>query len=204
MQNYKDFPLLQQYKTIIGIDEVGRGCWAGPVLVGAYVLDLDTTYVDGVTDSKAISAKKRLTISELLKNQSRYILKIAEPAKIDIKGIGYAVTSLVHELIEEVNSIYDDCLIVVDGQFATKFTKNTLKENKADYNYYTVGAASIIAKVERDRLMDEYHIQYPSYNFCKNKGYGTADHRRAIAEYGVIDLHRRSYKPIHEALKNVR
>jgi ribonuclease HII len=204
MQSYKDLPLLQNYSTIIGIDEVGRGCWAGPVLVGAYVLSLDTVYIDGVTDSKAISAKKRLSLSGLLKNQSRYILKIAEPARIDVRGVGYAVTSLMQEIIEEVNSIYDDCLIVVDGQFASKFTKNTIKETKADYNYYTVGAASIIAKVERDRIMDEYHTKYPSYNFCKNKGYGTADHRKAIAEYGVIDLHRRSYKPIHEALKNVR
>lgn len=204
MHSYKDIPLLQKYSTIIGIDEVGRGCWAGPVLVGAYILTNTTPFVDGVTDSKAISAKKRVAIFEQLKNESKYILKMAEPARIDLKGIGNAVTSLMHEIIDEVNLAYDNCLIVVDGQFATKFTSNTLKETKADYNYYTVGAASIIAKVERDRIMDEYHLQFPNYNFCKNKGYGTADHIKAIAEFGVIDLHRRSYKPIHEALKNVR
>lgn len=201
---YKDKPLLERYETIVGIDEVGRGCLAGPVFVGAYIITPDTLFVEGVTDSKKIPIKKRTVLSELLKNSSSYILKDANTEEIDNGGIGKAITGLVEQIIEEVNDVFKNCLIIVDGQFASKFSANTLKENKADLNYYCVGAASIIAKVARDSVMDKYHEEFPMYNFNKNKGYGTASHLRSLLEYGEIALHRKSFKPIQRSMKNVR
>lgn len=203
-QLYKDKPLLERYETIVGIDEVGRGCLAGPVFVGAYILNAETILVEGVTDSKMIPIKKRTILSELLKNSSSYILKDANTEEIDKGGIGKAITGLIEQIIEEVNDVYKNCLIIVDGQFASKFTTNTHKENKADLNYYSVGAASIIAKVARDAVMDKYHEEFPMYNFNKNKGYGTASHRKSLLEYGEIGLHRKSFKPVQRSMKNVR
>ncbi len=193
---YKDLPLFENYSHIIGIDEVGRGCWAGPVHVGAYVISPETKFVEGITDSKMLNLKKRMYYSSKLKEGNNFRIKFADKDDIDKGGIGKAIQNLILSLITELDPLYPNSIFVVDGQFAHPFTKNTIKEKKADLNYYSVGAASIIAKVERDLVMSQYHKIYPSYNFNRNKGYGTKGHQNALKEFGVTDLHRRSFKPV--------
>ncbi len=199
--NYKDFPLFEKYENVIGIDEVGRGCWAGPVYVGAYVINSSTKFLEGITDSKMLNLKQRTYFSKKLRDQDNFRLKFADRGEIDKGGIGKAIQNLILELISELDPIYPNSVFVVDGQFAHPFTKNTIKEKKADMNYYSVGSASIIAKVERDLIMSEYHKSFPSFNFNRNKGYGTKGHQAALKEFGVTDLHRKSFRPVAETQK---
>jgi len=182
---------------ILGIDEVGRGPWAGPLVVGAVVLG-DTAIV-GLADSKKLSAKKRNVLSkEILEKATAVGLGWVHADELDSIGLGPALALATRRAVEQITVPYHE--IIIDGTI--NFLKGTTKENyvsllpKADSLIASVSAASIVAKVARDGWMTEQAVNYPEYGFERHMGYGTALHGDALALHGVTPLHRRSFAPI--------
>ena len=181
-----------KYSNIVGIDEAGRGAWAGPVSVGYYIYTENTQIIDNITDSKLLSHIKRVEILNKFK-PSEYGVLFGEPFLIDTIGIGKAIEKLVLDIIAKFPS---DTFFLIDGQFSQNFGSNTLKINKGDVKHYSIAAASIGAKEERDDIMIEFGKKYPKYAFERHVGYGTKLHREALESFGVLGIHRKSYKPI--------
>lgn len=202
----KDRELLSEFNAdlIIGIDEVGRGAWAGPVCIGAYVLNInDHKPIIGINDSKLVRKAKREELNLELIN-SKYLVLTGEISSINEYGIGKTITDLITAAIKDINDylliIDKRAVFIIDGQFKAVFGDNCIKRNKADSTFYSVAAASILAKVYRDNLMNELHSSYNQYAFHKNKGYPTKEHLNALREYGVTQIHRKSFKPISNQL----
>lgn len=178
---------------ICGLDEVGRGPLAGPLTVGAVVLDKNN-YILGLNDSKKIAESKRRTISQKIKESAICWKTYSVPAKdIDDYGITkclkYAFKSVVNEI--EKTGIYID-VILLDGN-PLNFDKREVNIIKGDAKCASISAASIIAKVERDNYMIKISQKYPNYDFASNKGYGTAKHIEVIKNTGLSSIHRKSY-----------
>jgi len=200
--NHLELELLSKgFKNIIGIDEVGRGAFAGPVVVGAYIYTQNSKIIPGITDSKKVTKKNRELISGLI-HSGDSIIKIGEVDLINKIGIGKTVESLIHTILEEYSS--EDTYFLLDGHFPTLKQKNSLQVLKGDSLHYSISCASIVAKVYRDKLMHDFDSSYPHYNFVKNVGYGTATHIDAIKKYGITPLHRLSFKPIGDIANNKR
>lgn len=202
----KDRLLLNDFNAdiIVGIDEVGRGAWAGPVCVGAYVLDLNNhTQLEGVNDSKLINPTKRHLLSNEL-SKSTFMVLTGDLNSINSIGIGKTISNLITDAVNKLTLITEKlskkAVFIIDGQFSVNFGDHTLKQNKADCTYYSVAAASIIAKVYRDKLMQELHNSYNHYGFNNNKGYPTKYHLNALKLYGVSPIHRTSFSPISNQL----
>lgn len=192
--NHLELELLSKgFKNIIGIDEVGRGAFAGPVVVGAYIYTQNSKIIPGVTDSKKVTQKNRELISGLISSDES-IIRIGEIDQINNIGIGKTVESLIQAILEEYAT--DDTYFLIDGHFPTLTHRNSLQVFKGDSLHYSISCASIVAKVYRDNLMHDFNSTYPNYNFIKNVGYGTATHIEAINKYGITPLHRLSFKPI--------
>ena len=180
----------QGYKYICGIDEAGRGPLAGPVSVCAIVMDLDEM-IEGVNDSKKVSPKKRDTLFETIKQKAlSYKCVMLDSKVIDEINILEATKKAMKEAVSGL-SIKPD-LILVDA-VKIDFECETRPIIKGDATSYSIASASIIAKVSRDKLMEEYEITYPDYGFAKHKGYGTAEHIKAIREKGPTPIHRKSF-----------
>ena len=182
---------------ILGIDEVGRGPWAGPLVVGAVVLG-DTT-IEGLTDSKKLSAKRREALDILIREQALGLgLGWVHASELDALGLAESLRVATIRAVEAVQTAYSE--IIIDGTI--NFLKETSKGPyvttlaKADLLVPAVSAASIVAKVARDAYMAEQALVYPQYGFEKHVGYGTAMHRAAIDTYGITELHRQSFAPI--------
>ncbi len=188
---------------MIGVDEVGRGAWAGPLLVVAAKLKPNKRLPIGLKDSKELSKKKRI---ELFKT-------ITEACYI---GEGWISADIIDELGLS-NSMKSACLlslmsikaksnekIILDGNvnyFANTSYKNVIVKPKADSEFPIVSAASIVAKVLRDALMKEYESEYKLYGFSTNVGYGTSKHKKALIEDGPTPIHRFSYRPVKASIK---
>ena len=180
----------QGYRYICGIDEAGRGPLAGPVSVCAIVMDLDEM-IDGVNDSKKVSPKKRDTLFETIKQKAlSYKCVMLDSKVIDEINILEATKKAMKEAVSGL-SIKPD-LILVDA-VKIDFDCETRPIIKGDATSYSIASASIIAKVSRDKLMEEYDKTYPDYGFAKHKGYGTAEHIKAIREKGPTPIHRKSF-----------
>lgn len=182
---------------ILGIDEVGRGPWAGPLVIGAVVLG-DAT-IEGLTDSKKLSASKRERLAAIIREETlAYGLGWVDATEIDEIGLSAALSLACRRAVEQINVPYHE--IIIDGtiNFLSGTTKGqyvtTLK--KADLLIASVSAASIIAKVARDDYMALQDEVYPGYGFASHVGYGTASHKAAIQRMGITPLHRRSFAPI--------
>jgi ribonuclease HII len=182
---------------ILGIDEVGRGPWAGPLVVGAVVLG--EVSIDGLTDSKKLTAKRREELDILIRDQaSGWGLGWVQADELDMLGLAESLRVATIRAVEAVKAPYHE--IIIDGTI--NFLKETSKGKymttlaKADLLVPSVSAASIIAKVARDRFMSEQAFAHPGYGFEKHVGYGTAAHRQAIDTLGVTPLHRTSFAPI--------
>ncbi len=184
--------LSEKIKYIAGVDEVGRGPLAGPVVCCAVIMPLDEeNAVDGVDDSKKVSAKKRESLYETLKEKAvAYKICRVEAEEIDEINVLEATKKCMKECIEGL-SVKPD-LVLVDAVKLDVSVK-TQAIIKGDAKSYNIGAASIIAKVFRDNLMDGYDELYPEYGFKKNKGYGTKTHIDAIKENGLCPIHRRTF-----------
>lgn len=182
---------------IVGIDEVGRGPWAGPLVFGAVVLgDAD---IEGLTDSKKLSKKRReMLSSEIYEKASGFGLGWVSAAELDRLGMSEALRVACRRALEQITVPYQQ--IVLDGTI--NFLAGTGKGPyvttlaRADLLVPSVSAASIIAKVARDRYMAEQDELYPGYGFGSHAGYGTAAHRAAIEKLGVTPIHRLSFAPL--------
>ena len=178
------------YKFIAGVDEVGRGPLAGPVVCAAVIMPLDDI-IEGVEDSKKLSEKKRESLAEIIKEKAiAYCIYQVSEEEIDRINILEAVKVCMTRAVEGL-SIKPD-ITLVDG-VDTHLPINAEYVIKGDANSYTIGCASIIAKVFRDDLMCEYAKEYPEYSFEKHKGYGTKVHIDKIKEIGPCPLHRRTF-----------
>jgi len=193
--------------NLLGIDEVGRGPWAGPLVIGAVVLEKDKTgnypaWTADLTDSKKLSAKKREMLSKLiLANAAATGLGWVKAKEIDALGLSESLKLATRRALKEIkqkNPVFSE--IIIDG--TVNFLKDTPLENKvtvlkkADLLIKEVSAASIIAKVARDNYMINLAKTYPGYGFESHVGYGTAAHKAALDKLGPCPEHRTSFKPI--------
>jgi ribonuclease HII len=179
------------HKMVAGIDEAGRGPLAGPVVASAVILPPDYQNTD-IRDSKQLSAKKRETLYDIIKRDALSIgIGVVEVPVIDAINILRASLVAMREAVSDLTILPD--YLLIDGTKGV--TLNIPEETivKGDSRSISVASASIIAKVSRDKIMEIYHHQFPQYNFLKNKGYGTSEHRNAIRKYGFCKLHRRSF-----------
>jgi ribonuclease HII len=180
---------------MIGIDEVGRGCWAGPLLVVAARAKGDLPV--GLADSKVLSKKKRESFYQVLPTVCDFGEGWVEPTEIDELGLAEAMRLAVSRALENLSAHFDD-EIIMDGTIdycSPEFT-GVQCIARADATHPIVSAASIYAKVLRDTKMTELAMKYPAYGFEKHVGYGTKAHITALRQFGVTPLHRLSYKPI--------
>lgn len=195
----KEQAFLKEYFSIIGIDEVGRGCMAGPMVVVGCKIDKDSIIHRGVNDSKVLSSKKRELLYPTLIQYDYKLVEIS-PKNIDSEGLTKVFENAV---IEIINHFGDNNMYILDGNVRIKTNANIVSEVDADANFYSVAAASIIAKEYRDTQMKTLSKQYPEFEFDKHVGYCTAKHIQAVKDYGIIEgIHRKSYKPISKILKS--
>lgn len=182
----------ENVKYICGIDEAGRGPLAGPVVIGAVILPMDSL-IEGVNDSKKVSEKKREKVFEEIISQAiSYNVGIVDQNTIDEINILNATKLGVKKAIEGLEVKPD--LILVDALTNIETFGIPYKSIiKGDAKEYSIAAASIIAKVTRDRMMIEWDKIFPQYGFAKHKGYGTAEHIQALKENGPCMLHRKSF-----------
>lgn len=187
---------------VIGIDEVGRGAFAGPI-VGAgvtYKPNFNHPFLRDVNDSKLLSPKLREELSELIKRHSLYHeIQTINVSYINKHGIGKANIAVFRKVLRSLLLKFEankDYFVLIDG-FHAKYLPGGIKRQKpivkGDRKSLSIASASIIAKVYRDQLMKEAGNKYPNYNFGQNKGYGTLKHRKAIQTNGLCDLHRKSF-----------
>ncbi len=182
---------LKDYATVCGVDEVGRGPLAGPVVCAAVILPLDDL-IEGVDDSKKLSPKKRELLSEkILEKAIGAAICRVEAQQIDEINILQATRLCMKKAVESLTPKPD--FVLCDGNMTLDIATPYKSIVKGDAKSYLIGAASIVAKVYRDRLMEEIAAAYPGYAFEKNKGYGTQVHIKAIKKLGVCPEHRKSF-----------
>ena len=183
----------QGCQYIAGVDEVGRGPLAGPVVCAAVVMPLDEAdLIVGVDDSKKLSAKKREELAQKIKDRAlAYTIIEIDEKTIDENNILQATRLGMKKAIESLSLSPD--AVLTDGNMTIDISLPQKSVVHGDALSYSIGAASIIAKVHRDAMMDEYAKLYPHYDFASNKGYGTAAHIKGIKEFGLCPIHRRTF-----------
>ena len=178
---------------IAGVDEVGRGAWAGPVVAAAVIFPKKVKIPEDLFDSKSISPRRREYLSKVIYKHAKSIgIGSIDVAEINKRGIGSATHKAFREAIKSLSSVPES--ILVDAFYIKHLRKSIQRPiKKGDSICASIAAASIVAKVYRDRLMKKLSSKYPVYRFAKNKGYGTAYHMSAIAAYHFTDIHRVSF-----------
>ena len=184
-------------KLIAGIDEAGRGPWAGPVVSAAVVLNKKNIPSD-LNDSKKISEKKRQSLYSSIYNSHFVGVGISSIEEIDNLNILQATFLSMKRALDNLDCSVD--AILVDGNLDPGFDYKTECIVNGDSISFSIAAASIIAKVTRDNLMSKIHKEFPNYNWKRNKGYGTKEHRNALEMYGPCKYHRKSFSPINKML----
>jgi ribonuclease HII len=178
---------------LAGVDEAGRGPLAGPVVAAVVVLNLDTP-IDGINDSKKLTPARRDALYEkIVSGADGYGVGVSTPEEIDGVNILQATFLAMRRALERLEGRCD--LLLVDGnQYIAGLPRQFQRPiTGGDAQSASIAAASIVAKVTRDRMMEEYHELYPLYDFAKHKGYGTALHQTMIREHGLCAIHRRSF-----------
>jgi len=189
---YYEKSLLESYSYVAGIDEVGRGPLAGPVVVACIVVDTNTQLFHGVDDSKKLSAKKRGDLTkDIINNCVEYSIALATHIEIDRDNILNATQLAMNRAFNHLKT--NPGITIVDGKFYKPFEFNSKCIIKGDSKHFSISCASILAKVFRDNMMIEYSKRYPGYGFEDNKGYGTLYHRKAIQEIGPCPIHRKTF-----------
>lgn len=189
----------QGCRFVAGVDEAGRGPLAGPVVAAAVVF-FPTPEIPLIDDSKKLNEKMRdLLFGEITHKAGSYGIGVAEVEEIDRLNIFHASLLAMRRALERLSVQPEH--ILVDGNAFSHETVPFTTLVKGDARCYSIAAASILAKVTRDRMMLEYDQQYPQYGFCRHKGYATDEHLNAIEEYGYCPLHRRSFNPKRFQLK---
>jgi ribonuclease HII len=179
------------YKAVCGVDEAGRGPLAGPVCAAAVILP-ENTIIDGVNDSKKLSEKKREALFDVIKSSARsYCIAYATVEEIESMNILNATMLAMKRAVEGLDVKADYAMI--DGNRLPDLKIDSEFIIKGDAKSMSIAAASILAKVSRDRLLREYAKEYPKYQFDKHKGYGTKAHIEALKKYGPCPYHRMSF-----------
>ena len=198
---------------ILGIDEVGRGPYAGPLVIGACILgdwqnSENTEWIEKLTDSKKLSAKRRKELYALIKEKALAAATgWVSSVEIDEIGLSEALRLATRRAVEQIQKTeVPFSEIIIDGTMnflaGTKLEKYVSTLKKGDFLVKEISAASILAKVERDKYMTELDAVYPEYGFGKHVGYGTAAHQKAMEEFGLTPEHRRSFRPVREIAEN--
>ncbi|MGG7176006.1 ribonuclease HII [Clostridium paraputrificum] len=184
-----------EYRYVAGVDEVGRGPLAGPIVACAVILDpetIDDELILGLNDSKKLSEKKREELALIIKERAlAYYIASSSNEEIDNKGIGYSNNAVFLEACTSLEIEPD--LVLSDGYLVKNIKFENKSVIKGDTRSACIAAASIVAKVYRDNLMKEYSKKYPNYYFEENAGYGTTKHVEAIKKYGPCKIHRMSF-----------
>jgi ribonuclease HII len=197
--DYEQHFIAQGYHLIAGIDEVGRGCWAGPVVAAAVVLS-DVVYhmptlLAGLNDSKQLSAAQRLALVDTIQRVAVGIgVGIVSAHDIDTLGILTATRYAMQQAVMQLPLIPQ--ALVVDAVAFAQWPIPHQSIIKGDEQSLSIAAASVIAKVRRDQMLITLDRAYPDYGFAQHKGYGTAQHLQALRQYGLIAQHRRSFRPM--------
>ena len=185
---------------VAGVDEVGRGCLAGPVFAAAVILNKKINKKD-IKDSKKIPFKKRLILAEYIRKNSIYAIGIASVDEINKINILNASLLSMQRALNKLK--LKPSMAYIDGLFAPKDIKIKYRTFiRGDEKITSIAAASIIAKVSRDLFMIKLSKKYPKYNWHKNFGYGTNDHLNGLKKYGVTKHHRKKFRPIHNMLSH--
>ena len=199
MLRYEEAFRKEDYQMIAGIDEAGRGPLAGPVSIGACILPPDC-FIEKLNDSKKLSEKQRdILYDKIIECAVAWKVIFVSEEDIDRKNIYQATVDGMYQAIAELNATPD--AVLVDAVPLPKLSQPSHSLIKGDQKSASIAAASILAKVSRDRLMEEYDRIYPQYGFAKHKGYGTAEHVSAIREYGPCPIHRKTFEPVASILK---
>lgn len=185
------------HTVIAGVDEAGRGPWAGPVVAAAVVLD-PSALPPGIADSKALTEESREALFDEIRSHAQVGIAFADAERIDRDNILAATLWAMRRAVEQLP--VPPGLVLVDGNRAPPLACAVETIVKGDALSLSIAAASIVAKVSRDRMMARLDVQYPGYGFAQHKGYGTAQHSAALAANGVTPLHRRSFKPVRAVL----
>jgi ribonuclease HII len=187
----------QGYDYIAGVDEVGRGPLAGPVVAAAVILPKEF-YLAGIDDSKKITEKKRFEYAEIIKKEAIAVsIAMIHAEEIDQINIYESTKKAMKAAIASLNP-QPDFLLIDAMKLETPFSSESII--KGDAKSVSIAAASIVAKVERDKLMVNLSISYPEYGFQHNMGYGTKEHVKAIHQYGITPFHRKSFAPVKEMI----
>jgi len=196
MKNYNfDLEHLKSSEILVGVDEVGRGPLAGPVVSVALILDYSQR-IEGLNDSKKLSEKQRLSLFEkIVKNAKKIGIGIVMQDEIDRINIYNATILSMKKALEKIE-VNEKTTVLIDGLRFDYKNANILKVIKGDSKSAAIMAASIVAKVTRDSLMNYYHQKYPQYMFNKHKGYPTKAHVEKIKLFGICPLHRKTFEPI--------
>ncbi len=187
---------------VAGVDEVGRGCLAGPVFAAAVILNKNINNKD-IKDSKKIPFNKRILLSEYIKNNSIYAVGSASVNEINKINILNASLLSMQRALNKLK--YKPAIAYIDGIFAPKNLKIEYKTFiKGDEKITCISAASVVAKVTRDLFMINLAKKFPNYCWQKNFGYGTKDHLLGLKKYGITAHHRKKFKPVHNILMSVK
>jgi ribonuclease HII len=182
----------QGARLVCGIDEAGRGPWAGPVVAAAVVLDPGAIPA-GLNDSKKLTEARREALFDAIMASAKVGVGIAEAGQIDRDNILGATLWAMAEAVRQIGGV---SFALVDGNRAPSLPIATRTVIGGDARCVSIAAASIIAKVTRDRIMLDHDRTYPHYGFARHKGYGTSQHRQALERHGPSPLHRRSFAPV--------
>lgn len=201
MLNFEENYYTDKIKIIVGVDEAGRGPLCGPVVAACCILPKEYKN-EHINDSKKLSEKKReIAYKEIIENALDYGIGIVDAKRIDEINIYEATKEAMHIAISKLKISYD--LILTDAMKLQNEKVEVIPLIKGDAKCECIAAASIIAKVTRDHILEEYDKKYPQYGFKSHKGYDTKKHIEAIKQYGIIkDFHRESYEPIKSLIKN--
>lgn len=192
------------YAHVAGVDEAGKGPWAGPVTAGAVIIHTQEQVVPLVRDSKLLSRKQREEVFDGICNKSSaYGIGLVEAFEIDSTGINKAVLQAMMLALGQLEQHLKNPLsyVLVDGSKTVPLPHyHSRRIKKGGLYHYSIAAGSILAKVTRDRIMSNYAKKYPVYGFEKHVGYGTKLHRKKLDEYGPCPIHRKSFAPVKDTL----
>lgn len=199
MTKYEQNLRNQGFKLIAGVDEVGRGPLAGPVVAAAVILP-ETFFLAGIDDSKKLTEKKREEYDEVIRRDALAVsIAVIDADEIDKINIYQATKKAMKTAIASLDP-KPEAVLIDAVELEIPFRSESII--KGDAKSVSIAAASIVAKVARDRFMKEIAQEYPEYGFQKNMGYGTKDHLRALEKYGVTPFHRKTFSPVKELLQS--
>ncbi|MCB1215568.1 MAG: ribonuclease HII [Deltaproteobacteria bacterium] len=187
----------QGLELVAGVDEVGRGCLAGPVAAAAVILPLDFS-LPGINDSKKLSAQQREELFPKIQEKAlAHAVVFVSVEEIDRINILEASLKAMQQAVEKLSP--KPQALLIDGKIALRKTKLPQRPLiQGDSRSASIAAASILAKVTRDRWMTSQEAHYPQFGFAKHKGYGTKQHREALSQYGITPLHRKTFAPVKQ------